>query len=184
MDSKEEPKPGNVNGEPSKPEVSEIWNPPFGVLMLKLTFDAKRSLSKTELCFVVSERPKIDEGKRSFNLFRVACADWIRKGDCFVDSRDFPDGMLNKGLVGRIPFGSHYEYKLPVNDNDLYTFVKYLPYHLRSQLRLNISEGKVPSLKVLTASEKVRLISTINKVEEDNQQSRNSAWNKPTQRRF
>lgn len=166
MDSEEKSKPTNVNNEPSSSETSEVWNPPYGVLMLKLSFDNK-GLSKTELCFVTSELPKNQDGKRVFNVFKVASADRNHKNESFVASQVFPDSILSKELVGRIPFGSHYEYKLPANDKELHEFIGYLSDHLRAKLRLNITEGKEPGLKVLVKAEKDRLIATIDKVTEE-----------------
>ncbi len=189
MDNNEGPKSSidelasNVNGKPNGQESSEVWNPPYGVLMLKLIFDTNRRLSRSDLCFVVSELPKTQEGKRAFNVLRVAGADRNSRNNSFVDSQLFPDNILNKELVDRILFGSHYEYKLPVKDNDLYEFIRYLPPYLRDKLRVNITEGEDPNLKVLVRAEKDRLIATINKVAEEMQASRRD-YSKSGRRRF
>ena len=172
-----------VNSEPNGPESSELWNPPYGFLMLKLNFDTNRRLSRSDLCFVVSELPKTQERKRVFSVLRVAGADRNSRNNSFVDSQLFPDSILNEDLVGRIPFGSHYEYKLPVKDKDLYEFISYLPKYLRDQLRLNITEGREPNLNVLLRTEKDRLIATIDKVAEEMQASRRD-YSKPGRRRF
>ncbi len=189
MDNKEVPESSkvdlgtSVNSKPNGPESLEVWNPPYGVLMLKLSFDPKRGLSRSELCFVVSELPKNQDGKRVFSVFRVACADRYHRNDSFVASQVFTDGILKKDLVGSIPFGSNYEYKLPANDKELHEFISYLPEHARPQLRVNITEGREPNLNVLLRTEKDRLIATINKVAEEMQASRRG-YSKSGRRRF